>query len=339
MKIKRYSSKPKEISYREKVSSILWLVPNFFFEIIYTLFETIYLNTLYCKNKLSKRNYKRKYDVSICAIFKDEAPYLKEWIEYHKLIGIDHIYLYNNNSSDDFELMINSYIESGFVTLVDWPYDYAQLKAYEDCLEKNRKDTKWLGFIDIDEFINLQEANNIKEFLATFVKYPSVLLHWRMFGTSGNLTEDRGLVIERYTSCWPELCHIGKSFLNCDFDGFKVTSPHWFIEYEKSFFGVPLFPIDDRKVIFNGIICKQFFNKLIFGKPKAYINHYWSKSYERYYFKDFIRTDVYSEALEMNRRNSHQFEFHELKNYDKDYSIQRFLILLKLALGKKDKPD
>jgi hypothetical protein len=25
--------------------------------------------------------------LSICAIFKDEAPYLPEWIEFHRLVG------------------------------------------------------------------------------------------------------------------------------------------------------------------------------------------------------------------------------------------------------------
>ena len=43
------------------------------------------------------------YDLSVCAIFKDEASYLKEWIEYHKLVGVQHFYLYENeNESDDF---------------------------------------------------------------------------------------------------------------------------------------------------------------------------------------------------------------------------------------------
>ncbi len=34
-----------------------------------------------------------KYYFSICAIFKDESLSIKEWIEYHKLIGVEHFYL------------------------------------------------------------------------------------------------------------------------------------------------------------------------------------------------------------------------------------------------------
>ena len=40
----------------------------------------------------------KKYNVAVCAIFKNEAPYLKEWIEFNHLVGVEHFYLYNNNS-------------------------------------------------------------------------------------------------------------------------------------------------------------------------------------------------------------------------------------------------
>ena len=42
----------------------------------------------------------KKFYLSFCSIFKNEAPYMKEWIEYHLLVGVDHFYLYNNNSTD-----------------------------------------------------------------------------------------------------------------------------------------------------------------------------------------------------------------------------------------------
>lgn len=33
------------------------------------------------------------YYLSVCAIFKNEGPILKEWIEYHLLVGVDHFFL------------------------------------------------------------------------------------------------------------------------------------------------------------------------------------------------------------------------------------------------------
>jgi len=38
--------------------------------------------------------------LSICAIFKDEAPYLPEWIEFHRLVGVERFFLYDNGSGD-----------------------------------------------------------------------------------------------------------------------------------------------------------------------------------------------------------------------------------------------
>ena len=43
-------------------------------------------------------NKEKDYKVSLCTIFKNEAPYLKEWIEFNHLIGVEHFFLYNNNS-------------------------------------------------------------------------------------------------------------------------------------------------------------------------------------------------------------------------------------------------
>ena len=55
--------------------------------------------------------------LSLCMNFKDEAPYLKEWLDFHILVGVDHFYLFNNNSSDNYEQIIKPYKEKGYITL------------------------------------------------------------------------------------------------------------------------------------------------------------------------------------------------------------------------------
>ena len=127
---------------------------------------------------------KYKHEVSLCMIFKNEAHYLYEWLVYHQLIGVDHIYLYNNNSDDRYLEIVTPFINAGFVTLRQWPKDFAQREAYEDCYERTKNETHWLGFIDADEFVNLQSYDNVSTFLNNYKNYPSVLLNWKMFGTS-----------------------------------------------------------------------------------------------------------------------------------------------------------
>ena len=53
-----------------------------------------------------------KYDLAVCAIFKNEARFLKEWIEFYKLIGVEHFYLYNNFSNDNYQDVLQPYINS-----------------------------------------------------------------------------------------------------------------------------------------------------------------------------------------------------------------------------------
>ena len=51
----------------------------------------------------SLHSLRAKYQVSACLIFKDCGRYLAEWIEFHHMAGIEHFYLYNNNSKRTIE--------------------------------------------------------------------------------------------------------------------------------------------------------------------------------------------------------------------------------------------
>jgi hypothetical protein len=54
-------------------------------------------------------------------IFKNEAGYLKEWLDFHRLVGIEKFFLYNNNSEDKYEPVLAPHIADGIVTLHDFP--------------------------------------------------------------------------------------------------------------------------------------------------------------------------------------------------------------------------
>ena len=136
---------------------------KFIIKYIITFLQSIYYKLLiyiFGKNASNRK----KYYISICGIFKDEGPYLKEWIEYNKIIGVDHIYLYNNNSRDNYYEILEPYIKSKFITLVDWKYEQKQMEAYHHCFDNYKNETSWLGFIDIDEFIVPINSDKIVSF-------------------------------------------------------------------------------------------------------------------------------------------------------------------------------
>jgi hypothetical protein len=52
-------------------------------------------------------------DLVICAIIKNEADYIYEWLSYHAFLGISHFYLYDNNSMDNTRAVIASWPDPG----------------------------------------------------------------------------------------------------------------------------------------------------------------------------------------------------------------------------------
>lgn len=270
----------------------------------------------------------KKYNVSICAIFKNEAPYLKEWIEYHKIIGIEHFFLYNNLSEDNYEEVLAPYVADGTVTLVQWPYPQTQMKAYNNCMERFSDQSKWIGFVDIDEFVVPKSTHNIYSFLKDFEKYPAVLMYWRLFGSSALMNRDLStLVTDSFFSCWPKYDEIGKCFFNTayelDMNYTKNAAFHHFVwgKYKGKYYP----PVN----VFGYVLFDSKRDKAKNGEFPIQINHYFTKSYGEYLVKK-SKGDVFFKA------NPHDLEYfykHEMRCTGTDYSIYKYLVKLKLAMG------
>ena len=147
-------------------------------------------------------------DITIAVVVKNEAMYIGEWLEYHYKIGIDKIYLYDNDSEDRAELMkvLEPWIQKSFVEYNELPGDYAQLPAYQDAVHRHRFDCKYMAFIDVDEFIVPKKNLELLEIVdqAFEMKTDSQFLtaalcaNWRMFGSNGHLYRESGGVLERF---------------------------------------------------------------------------------------------------------------------------------------------
>lgn len=150
----------------------------------------------------------RKYNLSVAAIFKNEAKYLREWIEFHRLVGVDHFYLYNTGSTDRYMGALRDYIKEGVVTLIQWPDFKAekeeywalgcQIPAYENAIKWAAvNETKWLVFLDIDEFLFPIEGSNLTEVVEKYKQYPGIVLSNVFFDASRvHALPKRNLVIE-----------------------------------------------------------------------------------------------------------------------------------------------
>ena len=144
--------------------------------------------------------------IAVCAIFKDEAPYLLEWLAFHKMIGVDLFVLYDNGSSDGGGSLIRDSCFARNVTLIDWPDRPGQLSAYNHFRVNHAARVTWAAFIDLDEFIMPVSGGSIRDLLMhrAYQECSAVLLQWLVFGPSGHGRKPPGLVLENYTRRLPE---------------------------------------------------------------------------------------------------------------------------------------
>lgn len=297
----------------------------------YCAFKIIYLGlsiiSAFRFFKAKRRVIKKKYYTSICAIFKNEAPYLEEWIEYHKIIGIDHFYLYNNFSEDNYDIVLQKYINEGIVTLIDWPYPQGQMSAYNNCVEVFCNETNWISFIDLDEFIVPNFTNDISVILKKFENRPNIIAYWKYFGTAGHVERDtKGLVIEDFTVSSRKYLNIGKIFYNTAYDWSPNNKNNSAMHYRVSECrGETLLPVN-----FWGKICWSGVDKAVSDYPPVQINHYVTRSYKEYE-KKFERGDAY---FSDNPRSLDYFYYHERMSESVDYNIYKYLLELKIKLGR-----
>jgi hypothetical protein len=146
---------------------------------------------------------KLTHELAVCAIFREEAPFLDEWISFHLGIGASHFYLYNNFSSDNFREVLAPWIARGVVTLTDWPVEVGQLSAYRDCLGRARRECKWLAFIDIDEFLFSPQLTDIRDILKRYADLSGLIVWQPFFGSNGHVSRPAQPVTEAYVKRAP----------------------------------------------------------------------------------------------------------------------------------------
>ncbi len=127
--------------------------------------------------------------IAIAAIFRNEAPYLKEWIEFHLKVGFERFFLFNNLSTDDFQSVLKPYKD--LIELTHWPLEHSnivewneiQCLAYERAIHKAQK-YKWLALLDIDEFLFSPVSKTLPPILDRFEHAGGIGVNWQLFGTS-----------------------------------------------------------------------------------------------------------------------------------------------------------
>lgn len=156
---------------------------------------------------------------ALCAIMKDEQDYVEEWLMHHIAIGVDKFFIYDHGSVPSLNYTLANFGEKKYLDIVlieggeFWTEVRAgrriwspQIWAYNQCLERAKASgIKFMGFVDADEFIVPQKAQDhgILTVLNEFEQYGGLVINWRVFGSSQHQKKPTGGVLENYDRCIP----------------------------------------------------------------------------------------------------------------------------------------
>lgn len=148
-------------------------------------------------NDHNNETFTPRYFLTLCCIIKDER-YLEEFIIYYNLLGVQHFYIYDNESSEPISERLDYDYFNNLVTVINFPGKVQQLNAYENCLKKYGPLTQWMIFVDGDEYILPKNTNTLDEFLLDYDDYHAIGINWVMFGSSYHEKKQDGYLIDKY---------------------------------------------------------------------------------------------------------------------------------------------
>ena len=133
---------------------------------------------------------------------REENLYIKEFVEYYFKLGIDHIFIYDDNEpntekiSDVLEVKYNNKITiyeniKGRIN--------GQSTAFTDCYQKNLKKYDWFLMVDMDEYLYIVN-NTLKNYLSNqiFDKCDFIIFLWVIPNDNNLVYYDQRSLFERF---------------------------------------------------------------------------------------------------------------------------------------------
>lgn len=261
-----------------------------------------------------------KYYLSVLTMLSNDARFLREFLEYYLLIGVEHFYLYDHRSSDYTDQILQPYIVNGLVTYtyVDEVIDGKNIDQfltihYTKGVEQARDETKWLAIVDSDEFIVPKKHSSLSKLLQSYEQYGGLAVNWQMFGTSGVLEIPAHKTMAQLLTRKAPLDYSMNQHVKVIVQPSKVRAIdklHQATYYDDNY------TVDSNRVMISG----PFNSKVPIDLVQ--INHYFCRDLKFFQETKLPRRKAYGTPVEAVMR------WEQEMNRVFDYSIQRFVPLL-----------
>ncbi|WP_273750880.1 glycosyltransferase family 92 protein, partial [Leuconostoc mesenteroides] len=193
----------------------------------------------------------------------------------YEQIGVDHFYIYDNGSTDNLLEIIEPYIKEGLVTYTKWEGNNQQLVIYEHALNSYQDDTKWIAILDADEFLVSITEQSIIDFLKSLnSNVAQVILGWMVFGSSGRLKYEEGLVLDRFRMHAQDTWIADSKPIIRPDHFLNVPIPHWVDVFGQT--------VNEKGEKLRRYPQTNTTSALPMPKSKFRINHYYCKSWEEF---------------------------------------------------------
>ncbi len=141
---------------------------------------------------------------TVFSAVKNEAPFLLEWVAYHRVIGFDQVIIVSNDCTDHTVALLDALAAAGEVVhLPQTVPEGASPQAAATALVNGAglvKDGDWCIFLDSDEFLNIHAGEGrVADLVERIGDYQAMLINWRRFGDSGNASFPGRYVSEAFT--------------------------------------------------------------------------------------------------------------------------------------------
>ena len=255
--------------------------------------------------------------IALCTMGKNENLYVKEFINYYTNLGIDKIFIYDDND-------INTEKIRDVVPFTKSVVIYDKIKnkiknqgqAYTNCYNNNKYKYNWFLMIDFDEYLVIVN-NTLKNYLSNpiFKKCDFIKFHWVYPAASSLLHYDNRSLFERFKGPYRPSNAI-KTIIKGN-----IKKLHYWVHSP--------FYSPERNITCNNIGKIIKYKKINFETideiniDKAYIIHFYYKSIDEYINK---MKRGYSNWFKINR-NKYIYRYIKDNNLTKkgiDYIIKQF---------------
>ncbi|MCF2872464.1 glycosyltransferase family 2 protein [Octadecabacter sp. G9-8] len=133
--------------------------------------------------------------LALVLIVRNEAARLYDWLTFHALAGVSHVFIYDNASDDDTVAIAQAFTGCD-VTVIPWVLNTSeartgmilprQILAYAHAISTFGGGFKRMGFIDTDEYLVPKDHATLPAALAALNHPANLSLPWAMFGHNGH---------------------------------------------------------------------------------------------------------------------------------------------------------